>query len=73
MQKGASKGGLGHAKTSERPASAAALIEQMAWNPKHDKKPNIGTLIIRIGFCGPLYHNDNQEPTKQYWQLFQPI
>ena len=25
---------------------------------------NIGALIIRIGFCGPLYYNYNKEPPK---------
>ena len=25
---------------------------------------NIGALIIRIGFWGPLYYNHNMEPTK---------
>ena len=25
---------------------------------------NIGALIARIGFCGPLYHNYNKEPPK---------
>ena len=23
---------------------------------------NVGALIIRIGFWGPLYYNDNEEP-----------
>ena len=27
---------------------------------------NMGALIIRIGFWGPLYYNDNKEPPKQY-------
>ena len=29
--------------------------------------PNAGTLIIRIGFWGPLYYNYNKETPKEYW------
>ena len=28
---------------------------------------NIGALIIRIGFGGPLCYNDNKEPPTKYW------
>ena len=28
------------------------------------KSPNIGSLIIRIGFWGPLYYIYNKEPPK---------
>ena len=31
---------------------------------------NIGALIVRLGFWGPLHYNHNEEPPKQYWQLF---
>ena len=32
----------------------------------HRAFPNIGALIIRIGFGGHLFYNYNKEPPKQY-------
>ena len=30
---------------------------------------NMGALIIRIGFWGPLYYNCNKEPPKIVWVI----
>ena len=32
--------------------------------PVEPEAPNVGALIIRIGFGGPLYYNDKTEPPK---------
>ena len=34
---------------------------------------NVGALMIRIGFWGPVYYNYNKEPPKYYRQLLRPL
>ena len=37
--------------------------------------PNIGALITRIGFWGPLHYTYHKEPPpkKEWWYLFRPL
>ena len=35
-------------------------------------RPNIGALIIRVGFGGILYYNYNKEPPKPYSNYYGP-
>ena len=40
---------------------------------KSEDLPNVGALIIRRGFWGPLYDNYNKEPPKPYSNYFRPL
>ena len=37
------------------------------------KTSDVGALIIRIGFWGPLYYNYDKEPPEYYWYLLRPL
>ena len=48
----------------------ASAFKALLWTASsclNPKGPDIGALIIRIGFWGPFYYKYNKEPPKQYW------
>ena len=57
-----------------RMTGGGGLQRSASWDLKQLKtlhwslegKLNLGALIIRIGFGGPLYYDCNKEPTKEY-------
>ena len=60
-----------HAGLSIGPAGTLTMLGSMVQNGKFSAAataaPNVGALIIRIGFGGVLYHFCSKEPPKPYF------